>query len=96
MKFDQIEHFPLLTTNSEHYPLGLQERVTYSYLVYRARLNQGESLRAIAAGTTLDLRTVKNSLQALGNLVEKRKSRWWAVEPTSDRLIGLPPARPIG
>ena len=81
----QIEHFPLITTNSEHYPFGLNERIVYSYLAFRARLDRGESLRAISAATTLNRRTVEKSLRALGSLVQLRKGRWWAVAPTSDQ-----------
>ena len=40
---------------------------------------------AISAATALNRRTVEKSLAALGSLVEKRKGRWWAVEPTSDQ-----------
>ena len=34
LDIDRIEHFPLLTTNSHHYPLGLSERIVYSYLAF--------------------------------------------------------------
>ena len=81
---DQLERFPLLTT-TRHFPLGLNERSVYSYLAFRGRVGRGESLRTISAATTIHRQTVIDSLEALGELVEKRNGRRWAVEPTSDQ-----------
>jgi hypothetical protein len=52
-KFEELRQFPLLTT-TRAYPLGLYERIVYSYLAYRSRLDTGDSIRQIAAATGID------------------------------------------
>jgi hypothetical protein len=81
VSIERFQHFPLLTTRRQ-YPLGLNERIVYSFLAYRDRLGRAESIRGIAAGTTLDGRTVSECLTALGGLVKKESGKWKAVEPS--------------
>ena len=84
MGIDQLCHFPLLTTRGRSYPLGLNERVVFSLLAYRARCGNGASLRAVSAATRLDRQTVKKCVGNLGGLVEFRHGQWWAVEPKGE------------
>jgi hypothetical protein len=85
VNIDQIRHFPMLTTRSRSYPLGLNERIVFSCLAYRGRYGKGDSLRAVSAATGLDARTVKKCVGNLGGIVEFRQGQWWAVEPKGEQ-----------
>ena len=84
VRIDQIRTFPLLTTRGRSYPLGLNERIVFSLLAYRARCGNGASLRAVSAATGLHVRTVRKCVVNLGGLVEFRHGQWWAVEPKGE------------
>ena len=83
----------MLVTRGQDYPLGLAERVVYSHLAFRGRLDAGDSIRGIAAATTLDARTAKRCLHALGGLVVNKGGRWVAVEPSGDQAKWFAPRK---
>jgi len=64
--------------------LTFNQRLVYSFLVYRSRLNKGVSVRGIAKSLQLDRNTVRvvvRKLVELG-LVAKKDGNFQAVEPT--------------
>jgi hypothetical protein len=81
VNIDHCQHLPLITTKGKNYPLGVAERVVYSWLAYRGRLGLAGSIREIASGTTLDRRTVRKCIDALGGLLQCNGEKWSAAEP---------------
>jgi hypothetical protein len=88
----QIKRFPLLTT-SRAYPLGLAERVTFSFLAYQDRIDQTASVRKIAAETGLNGRTVTKALATLGSVVLNVNGRWQSAQPIGDHADWFVPRK---
>jgi len=65
-------------------PLTFNEQLVHSFLVYRARLNKGVSLRGITKAIQLDRNTVRLVVRRLLDLglLEKRDGLFLALEPT--------------
>lgn len=62
-------------------------RLVFSFLGYRARLNNGANAAEIASAIGLDARTVRDVLPSLGQLVRQDGRKWHAVEPPEDFFI---------
>ena len=68
------------------FPLGLNERLVYSALVFRSRHDRGFSQRVMAAWTGLSKNFIHQYLDRLCQyqLCEKRGRFWYALEPQGD------------
>ena len=65
----------------------LNERIVFSFLAYRSRIQAGAAIREIVRETTLHKTTVTKALNNLPHLVHQHDGLWYANEPPADWFV---------